>query len=139
MPFLDTLSTFHMKGSDLRGVLEYGVSQAESTQNEGTGRFLHVAGLKYSWTPNKPVGSRIIDVSVMSDDGSYVPLDDEAVYYVTASDFLRSAGDGFVLLRDKAIDPYDFGRDISEIFMDYLGKFSPVNPKIEGRIKKIGK
>jgi len=137
LPFFDTLATLGLKGSDLRQTLEYGVSRAESTQNEGTGRFLQVAGLSFTWDPNKPVGSRVTDVMVRNEEGAFVPLDDETVYKVAATDYLRSGGDGQVILAEKAIDPYDFGRAVSDILVDYLEKFSPVAPKVEGRIKKV--
>jgi 5'-nucleotidase/UDP-sugar diphosphatase len=138
LPFGDTLATCGLMGSDLRDTLEFGVSRAEDPMNEGTGRFLQVAGLKYTWDPSQPVGSRIVEVLVENEDGTYSPLEDETLYEVATSDYLRHGHDGFDILLTKAIDPYDFGRVISDVIIDYLGEYSPVAPHVEGRITRVG-
>lgn len=137
MPFGDTLATLELRGIDLWETLEYGVSRAEDPLNEGTGRFLQVGGLKYTWDPSEPPGSRIVEVLVKNEDGSYSPLEDDTLYKIATSDYLRNGHDGFEILLMKAVDPYDFGRVISDIFVDYLGEYSPVEPHVEGRISRV--
>ncbi len=136
MPFGDTLATLKLTGEHLREVLEFGVSRAEDPLNEGTGRFLHAGGLSYTWNPNEPVGSRITWVEIHNPDGSVTPLVDSDTYKIAVSDYLRHGHDGFDILRDEAIDPYDFGRVMSDIVVDYIREFSPVNPQVGGRINR---
>jgi len=138
LPFGDTLATLELRGIDLRDTLEFGVSRAEDPMNEGTGRFLQVAGLKYTWDPSQPVGSRIVEVLVQNEDGSYSPLEDDTLYKIATSDYLRHGHDGFDILLMKAVDPYDFGRVISDILIDYLGEYSPVTPRVDGRVSRVG-
>lgn len=137
LPFGNTIATFELKGSDLLEVLENGVSRAENPENEGTGRFLQVAGLRYSWDPTKPVGQRIVSVEVRNPDGSYRPLDPEAIYKVAANDFMRRGGDDYAVLAERAINPYDFGAPLDEAVAEYIQVHSPVAPQVEGRITRV--
>ncbi len=137
LPFGNTIATFKIKGSDLWTSLENGVSRAENPENEGTGRFLQVAGLRYTWTPNKPVGQRILKVEVRNADGTYSPLDPNAIYNVAANDFMRRGGDDYKVLAKKAINPYDYGPPLDEAVAEYIQAHSPVAPKVEGRITKV--
>ena len=134
LPFGNTVATFSLKGSDLLAVLENSVSRAENPENEGTGRFLQVAGLRYVWDPTQPEGQRIVSVEVRNADGTYSPLDPEAVYKVAANNYIRNGGDGYSVLKDNAIDPYDFGPLLADVVMDYIKANSPVEAQIEGRI-----
>jgi len=136
LPFGNTVATFGLKGSDLLAALENGVSRADNPENEGTGRFLQVSGLRFVWDPTQPEGQRIVSVEVRNPDGSYSPLDPDAVYQVAANNYIRNGGDGYSVLKEKAIDPYDFGPLLSDVVMSYIKANSPVEAKIEGRIQQ---
>ncbi len=137
LPFGNTIATFELKGSDLLEALENGVSRAENPENEGTGRFLQVAGLRYVWDPSKPVGQRIVKVEVRNPDGTYSPLDPNAIYKVAANDFMRRGGDDYKVLAERAINPYDFGPPLDQAVAEYIQAHSPVAPKVEGRIQRV--
>ncbi len=134
LPFGNTASTFGLRGSDLLATLEHGVSQAEDLANENTGRFLQVAGMRYVWSAAYPVGSRIQTVEIRQADGSWAPLEADRIYKVVSNDFNRTGGDGFDILKEQAIDPYDQGRGLAEIVQDYIRDNSPVRPEVETRI-----
>ena len=53
LPFGNLISTFELTGAEVVEALENGVSRAENPDNEGTGRFAQVAGVRYSWNPNQ--------------------------------------------------------------------------------------
>ncbi|MCX6646740.1 MAG: bifunctional metallophosphatase/5'-nucleotidase [bacterium] len=137
LPFGDTLAYFQLKGSDVRDLLEYGVSRAEDPQNEGTGRFLQTSGMRYTWDPSKDVGSRITDIEVADPEGNFAPLDDNAIYKIVTLLYIREGGDGYTILQERAIEPYDFGRVIADILVDYLHEFSPISPTTDGRISRV--
>ncbi len=137
LPFGNTIATFELKGSDLLLVLENGVSRAENPENEGTGRFLQVAGLRYVWDPSKPVGQRIVKVEVRNPDGTYSPLDPNAVYKIAANDFMRRGGDEYTVLAERAMNVYDYGPPLDEAVAEYIQAHSPIAPKVEGRIKRV--
>jgi 5'-nucleotidase / UDP-sugar diphosphatase len=137
LPFGNMLATFGLKGSDLLLALENGVSRAENPDNEGTGRFPQVAGLRFSWDGSKPVGERVVSAEVRSADGSFSPIDPDAVYQIVTNDFNRRGGDEYTVFAENAINPYDFGSPLDQALADYIAAFSPVNPAIEGRITRV--
>lgn len=130
LPFGNLVSTLSLSGTDLRAVLENGVSKIE----EGAGRFLQVSGLRYQFDLTQPVGSRIVSVDILDAQGEYVPLDPAAIYTVATNDFMRGGGDGFTVMAENAIDAYDFGRPLDEVLADYIKAHEPVDIELEGRI-----
>jgi 5'-nucleotidase len=132
LPFGNLISTFELTGADVWAMLENGVSQVEDV----AGRFLQVSGLRYSFDLTQAPGSRIVSVDVWQ-DGAYVPLDLEATYLLAANDFMRGGGDGYSVLADNAINPYDLGSPLDGVVADYIIANSPVAPEVEGRIVDI--
>lgn len=139
LPFGNLISTFEMTGADVTAALENGVSRitvdgGAVARDGAAGRFPQVGGLRYSFDPNLESGSRIVSVEVRDADGNYVAIDPAATYTVVSNDFLRRGGDGYEVLATNAIDPYDFGRPLDEVFAEYLTANSPIAPRLEGRI-----
>ena len=116
--------------------MEHSVSRAENPDNEGTGRFLQVAGLRFTWNARQPVGSRVIKVQVKNPDGAYSPLDANGTYKVVTNDFTRGGGDGFDMLAQKAVNAYDFGPTLDKVLADYIAAHSPVTVQMDGRITR---
>ena len=129
LPFQNTLSTFEVTGETLLRALENGVSQVE----EGAGRFLQVAGLKYSFDPKAPSGQRVSDVMVADAEGNWGPIDPAATYKVVSNNYVRGGGDGFRMFVDAA-NAYDFGPDLADVLAEYMAKTGPVSPVTDGRI-----
>jgi 5'-nucleotidase len=131
LPFQNTLSTFQVTGETVMAALENAVSQHE----DGAGRFMQVAGLKFTFDLGKEPGSRVSDVMVLEGDG-YAPLDAGKVYGVVSNNFIRNGGDGFAMFRD-AMNAYDFGPDVADVTAEYMAKMGPVTGVIEGRITMV--
>lgn len=134
LPFGNTLSTFEIRGPDLLEALENSVSRATDPHGGGTGRFLQVAGLRYSWNPEKPAGSRIVSAKAATGDGSYRALEPNRTYSVVTNSYLAHGGDGYTMFEKRAIEPYDHGHPLDTVVAAYLRGHSPVAPAIEGRI-----
>lgn len=122
LPFGNTLATFEITGTHLLQALENGVSRYPAYD----GRFPQVAGMRYTFSADKPAGSRIIAVEVLSGT-QYVPLDPNGIYKVVTNDFVRKGGDGYTVFRDYAINPYDFGPSLAQAAEDYIRTFSPID------------
>jgi 5'-nucleotidase/UDP-sugar diphosphatase len=134
LPFGNLISTMSLAGADVWDALENGVSQVE----EGAGRFPQVSGLRFSWDGSKEPGSRIVSVDVLNaETGEYEPLDLEKVYFVATNDFMRNGGDGYSMLAENAMNPYDFGSPLDAVVADYIAANSPVAPEVEGRITRV--
>ncbi len=129
LPFMNTLATFEIKGSDVRAALENGVSLIE----EGEGRFLQVGGMRYSFDASRPSGERVVDIEIKDGD-SWQPLDEEKTYLAVTNDYVRGGGDGFAIFKEKAMNPYDFGPNLENVVVRFLQDNPDYEPKLEGRI-----
>ncbi|KAA3513042.1 5'-nucleotidase C-terminal domain-containing protein [Agrobacterium rosae] len=132
LPFQNSIATFQIKGVDLLAALENGAGQIE----EGAGRFVQTAGLKYSFDRSKPAGSRIVSVEVKEGD-AFVKLDPEKTYGVVTNNYTRTGGDGFKTFATKAINPYDFGPSLEDAVAAYIGAHSPYKPYLDGRVADV--
>ena len=134
LPFHNYLATFSLSGADLRLVLEHSVSRAENRRNDGTGRFLQIAGLSFSWDPSRPVGQRVGEIRVQNAQGKWTSLDENESYKIAAPDFLRRGGDDYQVFKQGAIESYDHGRLVTDIVIEHIRRNSPLVSRIEGRI-----
>lgn len=137
LPFTNDIATMGLAGADLLTALENGVSRAEDPNNDGTGRFPQVSGLRYSWDATKPVGSRIVSAEVQNADGSFSAIDPAAIYKVAANTYMRGGGDDYTVLTEKAIDPYDYGPNLSDAVAQYITVHSPLTVKLDDRITRV--
>ncbi len=129
-PFEEVLSRFKLKGSDVVAALENGVSGVEDMQ----GRFPQVAGVRFEFTLSKqPNNGRILKVEVMQ-DGEWTSIDSDKIYGITTGQFLRSGKDGYTVLADNAINPYDGITLVTDVVANYLIANSPYTAIIDNRI-----
>lgn len=136
LPFNNTFVLFDVTGADIVAALENSVSRVQS--EEGTGRFLQVSGLRYSWDGSQPVGRRIVEVEVLNVDGEYELLDPDAVYTVATNDYLFAGGDDYTMFAENGKNSFDFGRTIEEVVRSYISNHSPIDiPPTEGRINRL--
>jgi 2',3'-cyclic-nucleotide 2'-phosphodiesterase (5'-nucleotidase family) len=126
LPFGNAAVLVELSGADLLAALENGVSQVEHK----AGRFPQVAGLRLTYNPEKPAGSRVLAVQV-----GEKALDRTATYRVTTSDFLLKGGDGYSSLsRGKVLIDVSGGTLIATTVMRYITTKGSVAPQVDGRI-----
>lgn len=136
LPFSNAISTMELRGEDVIAMIEHGVSLGGDASVRGSGRFLQVSGLRYTWSPTRPVGNRVESIEILSADGTYIPIAPDAVYSVATNDFIRGGGDEFGMLAENAIDPFDFGPTVDDVLIDYIEANSPITTETEGRITR---
>ncbi len=134
MPFTNKLNAFRLKGTDLLDTIEHGVSRYGES---GNGRFLQVSGLRYSFDPTRKKGERVLSVEVQGTDKMWSRVDPLVIYTVASDNYIRTGGDDFTMLRDKAIDPDEDLPPVQDVLMDALKDQSPVEVLLEGRIKIV--
>ena len=99
------LWTFDLRGDLVLTMLEQSVSMATETWvpvSAGTGRFLQVAGLNFTWNPHQPVGSRIVDVWIETLPGTWQLLDPTRNYSIATVDYTAKGGDGYTMIGHNA-------------------------------------
>jgi 5'-nucleotidase / UDP-sugar diphosphatase len=131
LPFQNTLSTFEVDGATIVAALENGVSQVE----EGAGRFLQVAGLKYTFDPAAPAGARVSEVMALVGGDAWAPIDPATTYLVVSNNYVRNGGDGFEMF-ETAANAYDFGPDLADVVAGYMAANGPYTPYTDGRITR---
>jgi 5'-nucleotidase / UDP-sugar diphosphatase len=131
LPFDNYLVSADITGAQLVGALENGVSQVERVK----GRFLQVAGLRYTWDAGAIVGKRIVSVEVKT-LGGYQPVVADKIYRVVTLDYVAGGGDGFTDIQ-AAASQINLAFPLTDVVSEYLTQNSPVNPKVEGRIIRI--
>jgi 5'-nucleotidase/UDP-sugar diphosphatase len=126
MPFGNPGVLVELSGADLLAALENGVSQVENK----AGRFPQVSGLRLTYNPGKPAGSRVLDVQVGGK-----ALDRTATYRVATNDFLLKGGDGYSSLsKGKVLIDASGGSLMATTVMHYITTKGSVAPQVEGRI-----
>lgn len=133
LPFQNTLSTFEINGAGLLAALENGVSEVE----EGAGRFPQVAGMKFTWDPNKtPEEGRIVEAMIAEGD-TWKAIDESAMYSVVTNNYVRGGGDGFKMFSTDGVNAYDYGPSLEDVVAEYLASQGPYEPYTDGRIKAL--
>lgn len=132
-PFGNNVATTTMTGGQVWSALENGVSKWPTD-----GRFPQVSGLRFTFDPSKPVGSRILSVS--RSDGSPIPADAHK-YTVTTVDYLISGGDGYqsVFSATDSVMREPYLDAVLEAFRkDRAAGRVTLVPPLDGRITRIG-
>jgi 2',3'-cyclic-nucleotide 2'-phosphodiesterase (5'-nucleotidase family) len=122
LPFDNVLEAVDLTGAQIRLILEKAVS--------GRPGNMLVSGLTYEFDQSKPIGQRILKVTVGGQ-----PLDPNKVYRVQTIDYLASGGDGQTTFTEGKNPVY--GDPTVDVVAEYIRTHSPVSPKVEGRI--VGK
>lgn len=126
LPFGNIVTKVVVRGAAVRAALENGVSQWQQV----AGRFPQVSGLQFAFNPDRPVGSRVLSVTVGGR-----PLDDAATYTVATNDFMLRGGDGYTMfpagqvLVDAASGPL-----MVTAVIEAIQRARSIAPRVEGRI-----
>ena len=131
-PFSNTLAVLTLTGADLKAALEHGVSTVGLT--DGTGRFPQVAGLRYTYNPAKPAGSRIVSITLANANGTAAPLNPTDDYRIAISDFLFRGGDGYTMFGKNGRDVENDGPATADLVAAWLRAHNPLHLELDGRI-----
>lgn len=147
-PFDNKIIVLEMDGQTLWDMLENGLSAC--TDEFPGGRFLQVSGVNYTFDSSKPVGSRLVSVTLP--DGK--ALDSDADYQVAVTDYMAGSktyaegnGDGFTMLNcyDDAVPKGSVTliKETGLFYRNALAQYfeqhrdAAVEVQLEGRIKDL--
>jgi len=129
LPFGNMITRVDLTGAQLQSALEHGVSAAEQED----GRFPQVAGLRFVWDLQRPVGKRITKIEVSDRAGKFQLLNPQAIYRVATNNFLAAGGDGYRIFAEGK-NLWETGYLLSDTIAEYIGTSSPLQVQIEARI-----
>jgi 5'-nucleotidase/UDP-sugar diphosphatase len=128
LPFANMAVVIDLTGAEIQAALENGVSQFQ----DKAGRFPQVAGLAFSFNPGRPVGKRIVNVTV---DGA--PLDLKRTYKVATNDFMSNGGDGYSMMTKAKRISGAGERLLTDIVSEYLTAKGQIAQQADGRIRQV--
>ncbi|MCH7985072.1 MAG: 5'-nucleotidase C-terminal domain-containing protein [Acidobacteria bacterium] len=130
LPFGNVVVTLDLNGSELKTMLENGVSAMPGI----SGRFAQVSGLCFSYDIDAAAGSRVTGAVRQAADGSctgaVVDLTVASNYTLAENDFMASGGDGYPNFSSRAVSR-DF---MDKVVADSIAANTPITPTIQGRI-----
>lgn len=97
LPFGNNVTTAEITGSELKEILENGVSRVPQPD----ARFIQVSGLEFTYRSTAPPGNRVVEVRYP--DGKSVDLGSAARYKVALTDFMTEGGDDYPTLVGRAL------------------------------------
>lgn len=129
MPFGNNNVVIEVPGSAIWEAIENGLSQFEGK----AGRFPQVSGLKFVFDESRPVGSRLIDVTIHGR-----PLEHEHLYTVATVDYMFNGGDGYSMFKSGrlVLSPLRLMSTVGTL-AEYLRSTHSITTEIEGRILSI--
>jgi 5'-nucleotidase/UDP-sugar diphosphatase len=128
LPFANMAVVIELTGQQIQAALENGVSQVQ----DKAGRFPQVAGLAFSFNPKRPVGKRIVNVTVAG-----AALDPKKTYKVATNDYMSNGGDGYSMMtKAKRLDGAG-EKLLTEIVSDYLSAKGKITQQPDGRIRQV--
>ncbi len=123
LPFGNYIITLDVTGADIIAALENGLTDYPAAK----GAFPHVAGITFTFDPEKPAMERV--TSVMFNG---MPLDPAKVYSVATNDFMAAGGDMYTTL-GASKQTGEFAA-LDEALIKYLAVVDPATVKVEGRV-----
>jgi 2',3'-cyclic-nucleotide 2'-phosphodiesterase (5'-nucleotidase family) len=122
----NTAVVMEMIGRDIIEAIEIGVN--------GHHAIFQVSGLEYRYDSKKPIGSRVLGVSL--DDGT--PIDPDKKYSLVTNSFLAAGGGEYVIFKsgENIQDSFHYLR---RIIADFIMRHTPIKGRIEGRIIDVAR
>jgi 2',3'-cyclic-nucleotide 2'-phosphodiesterase / 3'-nucleotidase / 5'-nucleotidase len=121
-PFGNDIVTLTVTGEQIRTLLN---QQFNADRN----KIMAVSGLKYTWSVEKPLGEKVLDIFLP--DGS--KIDPKGEYTIAVNNFMADGGDGYTILKEGK-DRTVWLTDL-DTFVNYVkAQQKPISAAIEGRI-----
>lgn len=127
LSFGNTAVTRTVTGAQLHAMLENSVSVLPAQ----SGRFLQISGFSFTYDVTKPVGSRVVSVTL---DGGTPILNDTTTYTLTLNDFTNAGGDEYSMLADGQGTTRELE---AQVVLDYLRQQGTVTPSVGKRIQAV--
>lgn len=122
LPFINTLVTLELSGSDLRRAIAHGLSLAAGC--------CQVSGVVARFDPQQPPEERLLSLTVGG-----VPVEAERTYRIATNNFLAEGGDRY--------ESFKSGRRLAEdallsdCVLDHLRRVGTITPPPPGRLVTI--
>ncbi len=131
LPFENPVVKIEVTGAAVKAALENGVSLV--VEESESGRFPQVSGVQFEFDGRKPVGSRVVKVTVNGQ-----PLDEKKTYTLASTGFIADGGDGYVMFKSgRRLIAQESAQLDALVVTNAIQTAGEIAPKVEGRIKRL--
>ncbi|KAI8956638.1 Metallo-dependent phosphatase [Daldinia sp. FL1419] len=128
-PFGNAIVEVKYSGADLWKIFEGLVSGVNQFNQRKVTSFFQIShGVKVEYNPDNAIGKRLVRLTIGDK-----PVDIDAQYTVVTVDFITGGGDNIV----EPVQDVVILDTIDEVLVDYIGKTSPIDFQLDGRIATI--
>jgi 5'-nucleotidase len=134
LPFKNKVLKILISGAALRAAIEHGISR--SAEDAEPGRFPQVSGLAFSFDGSRPVGSRLVNITVNGQT-----LDPNRKYTAATTNFLAlDGGDGYTMFKGAPLlVPLNQAPLDSDVLSRAITSRRVIAPRVTGRIRRLDK
>ncbi|XP_065056302.1 snake venom 5'-nucleotidase-like [Rhopilema esculentum] len=139
LPFGNQADIIELKGIHLMEALEHSVAGYNPTAP--TGQFLQVSGIRVQYDLDQPVGKRVVKATVRCSKcrvPAYVPIENNTVYKIIMSTWMRRGGDNFQMFVKHRIKLHP-GEDAVRLVAEYIDYIDPIRTGVDERITFVKK
>ncbi|XP_059173795.1 snake venom 5'-nucleotidase-like [Physella acuta] len=139
-PFRNEVDIIEILGQTLVDMFEFCAEKWTKRADDAFGGFLQVSGIQVTYDLSRPVGQRVHEVLVVCTECTIPklePLEVNKKYKLLTSSYIINGGDGYSMLPGKILNRIPIGDLDTDIFLDYVQKFSPITIGLQGRIRHL--
>lgn len=125
LPFGNYIITKSLTGAVIKEALEHGTAAYPDAE----GMFPHVGGMTFMIDVSRPVGDRIVDLTIGGE-----PVDLEVEYILATNDFMAAGGDGYDMLNVETVNEFDA---LDEAVISYISMRGVIAPTRENRVLAV--
>ena len=125
LPFGNYIITKSLTGAVIKEALEHGTA----AYPDAAGMFPHIGGMTFMIDVSRPVGDRIVNLTIGGE-----PVDLEVEYILATNDFMAAGGDGYDMLNVETVNEFDA---LDEAVISYISAREVIAPTRENRVLAV--
>ncbi|XP_064489181.1 protein 5NUC-like [Ornithodoros turicata] len=140
IPFGNTLVLVNLTGEQLKGIVEYGVSDHDITGATTHGEFLQMAGLRVRYDINRAPWDRVVQMEILCTAcriPRYEVVEPAKVYRIATISYMVNGGDNFDFSFVAVQDKYDTGDTDLDVVISYVKANTPITTGLDDRISFV--
>ncbi len=125
LPFVVPIGVYELKGKHIALALEGAINNATNNGilGTGSGSYPYVHKLDYLYKPENPLGNRVVNLKILTDDHGWVAVEAEKYYLGTSSAYTMKGKEGYDALTNmKGLGTVTV-LSMADCFIDFVRKY----------------
>lgn len=122
LPFAVPIGVYRIKGKYIALALEGAINNATNNGMLGTGSgsYPYAYNLDYNYQAGQPLGKRITDLKIHTENDGWISIDNEVSYYGSSSAYTMKGKEGYEALTEMEGEGFISHHSMADCFIDYL-------------------